>query len=106
MIVLFANYLPDAVRGKIKLWFVEPHPNVFVSGVKDSLSMSVVDLLLEHCTAESGIIIFQSISLPPFFKIYTKGHTSRKISDISGLQLVVEKTIQNAQKSSPGSLIT
>lgn len=93
MIVLFANYLPDAVRGKIKLWFVEPHPNVFVSGAKDALSLSIVDMLLEYCPAESGLTIFQSISTPPFFRIFTKGQAARHISDINGLQLVMEKCL-------------
>lgn len=103
MIVLFANYLPDAVRGKIKLWFVEPHPNVFVSGAKDALSLSIVDMLLEYCPAESGLIIFQSISIPPFFKIFTKGQTTKQISDISGFQLVMEKCLpQNTdEKTAP-----
>ncbi|PCR01328.1 type I-E CRISPR-associated endoribonuclease Cas2, partial [Klebsiella pneumoniae] len=27
----------------MKLWFVEPRPNVFVSGVKDSVAQTVVD---------------------------------------------------------------
>ena len=93
MIVLFANYLPNAVRGKVKLWFVEPHPNVFVSGAKDALSLSIVDMLLEYCPPESGLAIFQSISTPPFFRIFTKGQTTKHISDISGLQLVMEKCL-------------
>lgn len=101
MIVLLANYLPDAVRGKIKLWFVEPHPNVFVSGVKDSLAMAIVDMLMEFCPAESGLIIFQSISSPPFFQIFTTGNTSRKISDITGLQLVVEKKLPDVNNTKP-----
>lgn len=103
MIVLIANYLPDAVRGKIKLWFIEPRPNVFVSGVKDSLAMAVVNMLMEYCPPKSGLIIFQSISTPPFFQIFTTGQTSRKISDISGLQLVVEKKLPeiNNVKSDP-----
>lgn len=28
MLVVIANDLPDAVRGRLKLWFVEPRPNV------------------------------------------------------------------------------
>ena len=31
MLVVVANDLPPAVRGRMKLWFVEPRPNVFVS---------------------------------------------------------------------------
>ncbi|MDD3694473.1 MAG: type I-E CRISPR-associated endoribonuclease Cas2e [Lentisphaeria bacterium] len=91
MIVLVANYLPDAVRGKIKLWFLEPKPNVFVSGVKDSLAMKIVDMLLQHCGPEAGILIFQDSPKPPFVKIFSKGTTNKKITSITGMQLVVEK---------------
>ncbi len=95
MIVVMANDLPDAVRGKLKLWFVEPRPNVFVSGVKDSLSLRVVEMVLKYCPPSSGLMIFQSISEPPFFMIYTKGEPLKDISSITGLQLIVEKTLQN-----------
>lgn len=91
MIVITANYLPDAVRGKIKLWFEEPRPNVFVSGIKDSLAMGVVELLMEHCPERSGLLIFVEISVPPFFRIYSKGTPAKSITSISGLQLIVEK---------------
>ena len=37
MLVVIAENLPDAVRGKMKLWFIEPKPNVFVSSVADAL---------------------------------------------------------------------
>ena len=48
MIVLVANSLPPAVRGKLKLWFEEPRPNVFVSGITDALADNVVDMLMEY----------------------------------------------------------
>ena len=63
MIVIVANSLPDAVRGKLKLWCIEPKPNVFVSGVKDQLARKVVDLVLKYCPPESGILIFLEISV-------------------------------------------
>ena len=37
MLVVIANDLPPAVRGRMKLWFVEPRANMFVSGIKDSV---------------------------------------------------------------------
>ncbi len=95
MIVLVANNLPDAVRGKIKLWFVEPRPNVFVSGIKDSLADKVVDLMLEHCPESSGVLIFKSTSVPPFYRIYVKGVSSKRISSISGFQLIMEKLLSS-----------
>lgn len=95
MLVVIANDLPPAVRGRMKLWFVEPKPNVFVSGIKDSVATTVVDYLYKHCPAGSGITIFRSLPRPPGYEIRTIGPTKKVLKTISGLQLVVEtlKTI-------------
>ena len=90
MLVVLANDLPPAVRGRMKLWFVEPRPNVFVSGVKDSVEQTVVDYLMQHCPAESGLMLFRSISEPPGYEIRHKGEVRKPIINISGLQLIVE----------------
>lgn len=91
MLVVIANDLPPAVRGRMKLWFVEPRANVFVSGIKDSVATTVIEYLYQHCPDSSGIIIFRSISKPPGYEIRTIGAASKKLAYISGLQLVVEK---------------
>ena len=33
MTVIIANDTPDAIRGMLKRWFIEPRPNVFVGTV-------------------------------------------------------------------------
>ena len=43
MLVVIANNIPPAVRGRLKLWFVEPRANNFVFGVKDNVAQKVVD---------------------------------------------------------------
>ena len=91
MLVVIANDLPPAVRGRMKLWFVEPRPNVFVSGVKDSVGKAVVDYLYEHCPPESGLMVFRRINEVPGYEIRGVGDTRRSIIEISGLQLVHEK---------------
>lgn len=91
MIVIVANHIPDAVRGKLKLWFVEPKPNVFVSGIRDSLADDIVDLMMKHCPPSSGLLIFKETRTPPFFQMYSKGLLDRNISLISGMQLIVER---------------
>lgn len=91
MLVVIANDLPPAVRGRMKLWFVEPRPNVFVSGVKDSVGKAVVDYLYEHCPPESGLMVFRRINDTPGYEIRGIGDTRRSIIEISGLQLVQEK---------------
>jgi CRISPR-associated protein Cas2 len=91
MLVVIANDLPPAVRGRMKLWFVEPRPNVFVSGVKDSVGKAVVDYLYQHCPPESGLMVFRRINEVPGYEIRGVGDTRRSIIEISGLQLVQEK---------------
>jgi CRISPR-associated protein Cas2 len=95
MLVVIANDLPPAVRGRMKLWFIEPRPNVFVSGVKDAVASKVVDYLYNHCPLESGLMIFRRISETPGYEIRGIGDTNRNITEISGLQLVIEKQIQS-----------
>jgi len=91
MLVVLANNLPPAVRGRMKLWFIEPRPNVFVAGVKDSVADDVVNYLHEHCNADAGIIIFQRVNKVPGYKIRDVGTPRRELISISGLQLVLEK---------------
>jgi CRISPR-associated protein Cas2 len=93
MLVVIANNLPPAVRGRMKLWFVEPRPNIFVSGIKDSVGNAVVDYLYKHCPPESGLMIFRRINDAPGYEIRGIGDTRRSIIDISGLQLVQEKSV-------------
>ncbi|OPX56957.1 CRISPR-associated protein Cas2 [Oceanospirillum multiglobuliferum] len=90
MLIVLANDLPPAVRGRMKLWFVEPRPNVFVSGVKDSVAQTVVDYLMKHCSVDSGLMLFRSIPQPPGYEIRYKGSVRKPITEISGLQLIVE----------------
>jgi len=91
MLIVIANKLPPAVRGRLKLWFIEPRPNVFVSGIKDSVAKSVIEYMYSHCGADSGITIFKSISRPPGYEIRSIGSPTKQLKEISGLQLIIEK---------------
>jgi CRISPR-associated protein Cas2 len=74
----------------MKLWFVEPKPNVFVSGIRDSVASTVIDYLYRHCPPESGIVIFRSLPTAPGYEIRTIGPTKKNLTTLSGLQLVIE----------------
>lgn len=74
----------------MKLWFVEPRPNVFVSGVKDSVAKTVMEYLMTHCPAESGVMLFRSLPQPPGYEIRTIGPTRKTFVTLSGLDLVLE----------------
>ena len=91
MLVVLANNIPPAVRGRMKLWFVEPRPNVFISGIKDSVADNVVEYLYKHCPAKSGLMVFKKIKQVPGYKIRGEGNMRRSFVEINGLQLVQEK---------------
>lgn len=101
MLVVIAHNLPAAVRGRMKLWFVEPRANVFVSGVKDNVAQKVVDYLYGHCPPESGLLVFQRIAEAPGYRIWGMGDPSREIVRVSGLQLVKEKDMPTRNPASP-----
>lgn len=90
VLIVFANELPAAVRGRMKLWFIEPRPNVFVSGVKDSVAIEVLEYLHTYCPLDSGILLARTIPEPPGFEIRTIGSPRKAMIEISGLQLIVE----------------
>lgn len=90
MLVVVANDLPPAVRGRMKLWFIEPRPNIFVSGIKDSVAATVVDYLYKHCPPESGLLMIRSIPTTPGYEMLSIGPPRKPITTISGLQLIVE----------------
>lgn len=92
MVVIIANDLPPAVRGRLKVWFIEPRPNIFVSGIKDSVAKKVVDWVLKSCPLESGLIVFERLNKAPGYRIYERGETKENIVELSGLQLV-RKTV-------------
>jgi len=75
----------------MKLWFIEPRANVFISGIKDSVADSVIGYLLKSCPSQSGLMVFQRKSEAPGYAIYGKGDVRRRLTEISGLQLVCEK---------------
>lgn len=91
MLVVIANDLPPAVRGRMKLWFVEPRPNVFVSGIKDAVAKKVVDYLYKHCPPRSGLMVFNQTRETPGYEIRGIGDPKRNLVEFSGLQLVIEK---------------
>lgn len=91
MLVVIANDLPPAVRGRMKLWFIEPRPNVFVSGIKDSVAKKVVDYLYKYCPPSSGLMVFRHMPEAPGYEVRGTGNTKRNLTEICGLQLVIEK---------------
>lgn len=93
MIVVTADHIPPAVRGRMKLWFIEVKPNMFVSGIKDSTADRVVKYLFDFCPTSSGLTVFQDMNKAPWYKVKTFGDPKRRLISISGMPLVEEKNL-------------
>jgi len=93
MVVVTANYIPDAVRGKMKMWFIEIKPNVFVSGINDQVAKKVLSYLFSRCSFLSGITILVSKNKAPGYEIFSLGSPQKKIIEISGLQLITNRVL-------------
>ena len=90
MTVIIANDTPDAIRGMLKRWFIEPRPNVFVG----TLNRRTHEKTLEYIKRNAGGIGMLIVSSYPNcqgFKIETLGSTDRKGIEVSGLWMVAEK---------------
>ncbi len=57
MVVLVADRLPARVRGILKLWFLEPKPNVFVSSITGKVAQEVSKLVADNLDPDSGYIL-------------------------------------------------
>ncbi|MDA6077656.1 type I-E CRISPR-associated endoribonuclease Cas2e [Edwardsiella anguillarum] len=77
----------------MKLWFIEPRLNTFISGIKDSVADTVIEYLYQHGSLAARVLIFKSIARTPGYQIRTIGFPTKTLCEINGLQLVVDKRL-------------
>ena len=87
MLVLIAKNIKPALRGKLKLWFIEVAPYIFVSSVKDSCAQKVTEYIWQYCDIESQILVIKDSSHPPFYKVTERSFKKGEFLDISGISL-------------------
>ena len=93
MTVIVANDTPDAVRGMLKRWFIEPRPNVFVGTLNPRNHAKVMDYIRRNSPEEFGMLIISSQSGGQGYQIERVGPCGcqgRKPEVISGIALVAE----------------
>ena len=57
MTVIVANDTPDAIRGMLKRWFVEPRPNVFVGTINRRTREKTLDYIKRNAEGLGMLII-------------------------------------------------
>jgi len=90
MTVIIANDTPDAIRGVLKRWFIEPRPNVFVGTINKKTRQKTIEYIRRNAK-DFGMLIIHSDNNCQGFKVESFGDTNRKEIEMSGLFLVAEK---------------
>jgi len=100
MTVIVSNDMPEAIRGMLKRWFIEPRPNVFVG----TLNRCTHEKTIEYIKRNAGGIGLLIISYPNCqgYKIESFGPTDRKGVEVAGLWLVAEKWEESEEVRSEG----
>lgn len=83
-----ATDIPTAMRGKMKLWFTEIKPNVFISGVSDFLSNKIVEYLMDQYGKKCEMTVIQSSRTVPGFKVLTNTPDRDDIEVLTGYPMV------------------
>lgn len=60
MTVIITQDSPDAIRGILKRWFIEPKPQVFVGSITKSVRKEVVDYIRRNSDGIRMLIIHSS----------------------------------------------
>jgi CRISPR-associated protein Cas2 len=89
MTVLIAQDTPDAIRGLLKRWFIEPKPNVFVGTVNRKVRDKTL-AYIQRNAPDMSLLIISSEPNCQGFKIERWGHPDRRAIEISGIQLIAE----------------
>lgn len=87
MLVLIANNISPAFRGRLKLWFVEVRPGVFISGINNNLAEKLIAYLLSY-KWDAGAILLRSKMKSPGYEIISFGKPDREIITLSRMPLV------------------
>ena len=90
MTVIIAKDTPNAIRGILKRWFIEPRPNVFVGTLNRRTHEKTIEYIKRNAEGV-GLLIISSYSNCQGYKVETTGQTDRRGVEISGLWLIAEK---------------
>jgi len=90
VIVIVANETPDAIRGLLKRWFIEPRPNVFVGTLNRRTHEKTIEYIKRNAS-DIGLLIVSSFPNCQGYKVETTGPADRKGVEVSGLWMIAEK---------------
>jgi len=95
MTVIIAHDVPDAIRGILKRWFIEPRPNVFVGTINRRTREKTLAYIRRNAEGVALLVISSDPNCQGF-KIESWGEVRRKDVRKSGLWLLAEEWIEEA----------
>jgi CRISPR-associated protein Cas2 len=97
MTVIIARDTPDAVRGMLKRWFIEPRANIFVGTINRRTREKTIAYLRAYAKDWSALLIHSDPGSQGF-AIEHFGQPDRIGIERSGLQLIAEQWMDDAEK--------
>ena len=92
MTTIVARDTPDAVRGMLKRWFIEPRANIFVGTLNRRTRAKTITYLRAYAPGWSALLIHSDPNSQGF-KIEHFGDSDRVAVERSGLQLIAEQWV-------------
>ena len=94
MTVIVAHDTPDAIRGMLKRWFIEPRPNVFVGTINRRTREKTLEYIQRNAAELSYLMICADRNCQGF-TIKQHGDTNLRTGiRKSGLWLVAEQWVE------------
>ena len=96
MTVILANDTPEAIRGILKRWFIEPKPNVFVGTLNPRTHLKVIEFLRRNSPPEFGMLIVATQNNCQGYEIERIGPSGcqgRSPEVVSGIPLIAERWV-------------
>ena len=97
MTVIVARDTPDAVRGMLKRWFIEPRANVFVGTVNRRTREKTIAYLRAHARDWSALLVHSDPNSQGYVLEHF-GEPDRIGIALSGLQLVAEQWVEEENR--------
>lgn len=87
MTVIIAQDSPDAIRGILKRWFIEPKPQVFISSVNKSVREYILAYIKKHASGIRLLVVWDAPNCQGY-EMCSYNDPDYNACTLSGIQLV------------------
>lgn len=87
MTVIIAQDSPDAIRGILKRWFIEPKPQVFISSVNKGVREYILAYIKKHASGIRLLVVWDTPNCQGY-EMCSYNDPDYNACTLSGIQLV------------------